>query len=147
MSLKETLLDDLKSAMKEKNVPKKNAIQMARASVLQFEKDNKTTLDDEGIIEIIAKEVKKRKDVLPDYEKCGREDLLNEINTEIETLMVYLPAQLSDDEIDELVKKVIADVSASSMKDMGKVMAALMPLTKGKADGKRVNLSVKKFLS
>ena len=61
--------------------------------------------------------------------------------------MVYLPAQLSDDEIDELVKKVIADVSASSMKDMGKVMAALMPLTKGKADGKRVNLSVKKFLS
>ena len=147
MSLKETLLDDLKSAMKEKNVPKKNAIQMARASVLQFEKDNKTTLDDESIIEIIAKEVKKRKDVLPDYEKCGREDLLNEINTEIETLMVYLPAQLSDDEIDELVKKVIADVSASSMKDMGKVMAALMPLTKGKADGKRVNLSVKKFLS
>lgn len=147
MSLKETLLDDLKSAMKEKNVPKKNAIQMARASVLQFEKDNKTTLDDEGIIEIIAKEVKKRKDVLPDYEKCGREDLLNEINTEIETLMVYLPAQLSDDEIDELVKKVIADASASSMKDMGKVMAALMPLTKGKADGKRVNLSVKKFLS
>ena len=147
MSLKETLLDDLKSAMKEKNVPKKNAIQMARASVLQFEKDNKTALDDEGIIEIIAKEVKKRKDVLPDYEKCGREDLLNEINTEIETLMVYLPAQLSDDEIDELVKKVIADASASSMKDMGKVMAALMPLTKGKADGKRVNLSVKKFLS
>ena len=147
MSLKETLLDDLKSAMKEKNVPKKNAIQMARASVLQYEKDNKTTLDDEGIIEIIAKEVKKRKDVLPDYEKCGREDLLNEINTEIDTLMVYLPAQLSDDEIDELVKKVIADVSASSMKDMGKVMAALMPLTKGKADGKRVNLSVKKFLS
>ena len=79
----------------------------------------------------------------PDYEKCGREDLLNEINTEIETLMVYLPAQLSDDEIDELVKKVIADVSASSMKDMGKSNGGTLPLTKGKADGKRVNLSVK----
>lgn len=147
MALKDILMDDLKSAMKEKNVPKKNAIQMARAQVLQFEKDNKTTLDDEGVIEVIAKEVKKRKDVLPDYEKSGREDLIKEINIEIETLMAYLPEQLTEEEIDELVKKVISETGASSMKDMGKVMAALMPLTKGKADGKTVNMSVKKYLS
>ncbi len=147
MALKDILMDDLKSAMKEKNVPKKNAIQMARAQILQFEKDNKTTLDDEGVIEVIAKEVKKRKDVLPDYEKSGREDLIKEINIEIETLMAYLPEQLTDEEIDELVKKVVSETGASSMKDMGKVMAALMPLTKGKADGKKVNLSVKKYLS
>ncbi len=147
MALKDILMEDLKSAMKEKNVPKKNAIQMARASVLQVEKDNKVTLDDEGVIEVIAKEVKKRKDVLPDYEKSGREDLIKEINIEIETLMAYLPEQLTEEEIDELVKKVVAETGASSMKDMGKVMAALMPLTKGKADGKQVNLSVKKYLN
>ncbi len=147
MSLKETLMDDLKSAMKEKNVPKKNAVQMARASILQFEKDNKTTLDDEGVVEIIAKEVKKRKDVLPDYIKSGREDLINEINIEIETLMKYLPEQLSDEEIEDIVKSTISEVSASSMKDMGKVMAALMPKVKGRADGKKVNEAVKKFLN
>jgi len=147
MALKDILMEDLKSAMKEKNVPKKNAIQMARASVLQVEKDNKVTLDDEGVIEVIAKEVKKRKDVLPDYEKSGREDLIKEINIEIETLMAYLPEQLTDEEIDELVKKVVTETGASSMKDMGKVMAALMPLTKGRADGKKVNLSVKKYLN
>ena len=147
MSLKETLMDDLKSAMKEKNVPKKNAVQMARASILQFEKDNKTTLDDEGVVEIIAKEVKKRKDVLPDYIKSGRDDLINEINVEIETLMKYLPEQLSDEEIEDIVKSTISEVSASSMKDMGKVMAALMPKVKGRADGKKVNLSVKKYLN
>ena len=147
MALKDILMEDLKSAMKEKNVPKKNAIQMARASVLQVEKDNKVTLDDEGVIEVIAKEVKKRKDVLPDYEKSGREDLINEINIEIETLMAYLPEQLTQDEIEELVKKAVAETGASSMKDMGKVMAALMPLTKGRADGKQVNLAVKKYLN
>lgn len=147
MSLKETLMDDLKSAMKEKNVPKKNAVQMARASILQFEKDNKTTLDDEGVVEIIAKEVKKRKDVLPDYIKSGRDDLINEINIEIETLMKYLPEQLSDEEIEDIVKSTISEVSASSMKDMGKVMAALMPKVKGRADGKKVNEAVRKFLN
>ena len=147
MSLKETLMDDLKSAMKEKNVPKKNAVQMARASILQFEKDNKTTLDDEGVVEIIAKEVKKRKDVLPDYIKSGRDDLINEINVEIETLMKYLPEQLSDEEIEDIVKSTISEVSASSMKDMGKVMAALMPKVKGRADGKKVNEAVRKFLN
>ena len=147
MSLKETLMDDLKSAMKEKNVPKKNAVQMARASILQFEKDNKTTLDDEGVVEIIAKEVKKRKDVLPDYIKSGRDDLINEINIEIETLMKYLPEQLSDEEIEDIVKSTISEVSASSMKDMGKVMAARMPKVKGRADGKKVNEAVRKFLN
>ncbi len=147
MSLKETLMDDLKSAMKEKNVPKKNAVQMARASILQFEKDNKTTLDDDGVVEIIAKEVKKRKDVLPDYIKSGRDDLINEINIEIETLIKYLPEQLSDEEIEDIVKSTISEVSASSMKDMGKVMAALMPRVKGRADGKKVNEAVRKFLN
>ena len=84
--LKEQLASDLKDAMKAKDEIKKNAVQMVRAGVLQVEKDKKITLDDEGIIEVIAKEVKKRKDVLPDFEKAGRADLIEATQREIEIL-------------------------------------------------------------
>ena len=147
MSLKDKLMDDLKSAMKDKDTVRKNAVQMVRASVLQVEKDNKITLDDEGVIEVIAKEVKKRKDVLPEYEKSGRQDLIDELTREIEVLMAYLPQQMSEEEIEALVISAIEEAGAKSMKDIGKVMAVIMPKTKGKADGKTVNLFVKKHLS
>lgn len=147
MSLKEKLMDDLKIAMKEKDTVRKNAVQMARASILQFEKDNQKELDEQGIVEIIAKEVKKRRDVLPDYEKSGRQELIDDIKREIEVLTAYLPAQLTNDEIEAIVKDAIASTGASSMKDIGKVMAAVMPKTKGVADGKTVNEFVKKHLS
>ena len=147
MSLKDKLMDDLKSAMKDKDTVRKNAVQMVRASVLQVEKDNKITLDDEGVIEVVAKEVKKRKDVLPEYEKSGRQDLIDELTREIEVLMVYLPQQMSEEEIEALVIDAIAQTEAKSMKDIGKVMAVIMPKTKGKADGKVINNFVKKHLS
>ena len=147
MSLKDKLMDDLKSAMKDKDTVRKNAVQMVRASVLQVEKDNKITLDDEGVIEVIAKEVKKRKDVLPEYEKSGRQDLIDELTREIEVLMVYLPQQMSEEEIEALVISAIEEAGAKSMKDIGKVMAVIMPKTKGKADGKIVNQYVRKHLS
>ena len=147
MSLKDKLMDDLKSAMKDKDTIRKNAVQMVRASVLQVEKDNKITLDDEGVIEVVAKEVKKRKDVLPEYEKSGRQDLIDELTREIEVLMVYLPQQMSEEEIEALVIDAIAQAEAKSMKDIGKVMAVIMPKTKGKADGKVINQFVKKHLS
>ena len=147
MSLKDKLMDDLKSAMKDKDTIRKNAVQMVRASVLQVEKDNKITLDDEGVIEVIAKEVKKRKDVLPEYEKSGRQDLIEDLNKEIQVLMAYLPEQMSEEEIEALVISAIEEAGAKSMKDIGKVMAVIMPKTKGKADGKTVNLYVKKHLS
>ena len=147
MSLKEQLMDDLKAAMKDKDTVRKNAVQMVRASVLQVEKDNKITLDDEGVIEVVAKEVKKRKDVLPEYEKSGRQDLIDELTREIEVLMVYLPQQMSEEEIEALVIDAIAQTEAKSMKDIGKVMAVIMPKTKGKADGKVINNFVKKHLS
>ena len=147
MSLKDKLMDDLKSAMKDKDTVRKNAVQMVRASVLQVEKDNKLTLDDEGVIEVVAKEVKKRKDVLPEYEKSGRQDLIEELTREIEVLMVYLPQQMSEEEIEALVIDAIAQTEAKSMKDIGKVMAVIMPKTKGKADGKVINNFVKKHLS
>jgi uncharacterized protein YqeY len=147
MSLKDRLLEDMKSAMKEKDLIKKNTVQMTRAAILQVEKDNKVTLDDEGVIEILAKEVKKRKDVLPEYEKSGRQDLIDDLNREVEVLMGYLPEQLSEEELEQMIKTVIEEVGASAMKDMGKVMAAIMPKTKGRADGKMINLITKKYLT
>ena len=147
MSLKDKLMDDLKAAMKDKDTVRKNAVQMVRASVLQFEKDNKVTLDDDGVVEVVAKEVKKRKDVLPEYEKSGRSDLIDDLKKEIEVLMAYLPQQMSEDEVEALVIEAISQTEAKTMKDIGKVMAVIMPKTKGKADGKVINLLVKKHLS
>jgi len=147
MSLKDRLLDDMKIAMREKDPVKKNAIQMVRAAILQVEKDNKVTLDDNGVIDVIAKEVKKRKDVLPEYEKSGRQDLIEDLNKEIEVLMSYLPEQLSEEELDAIIKDTIQELGASSMKDMGKVMSAVISKTKGRADGRVINTMVKKYLS
>ena len=147
MSLKDRLAQDLKTAMKDKDTVRKNVVQMIRAGVLQIEKDKLITLDDEGVLEVIAKQLKQRKDTLPDYEKSGRSDLIAELKAEIGFLMEYLPEQLSDDELAEIVKAAVAEVGAVSVKDMGKVMAAVMPKTKGRADGRRINEIAKSLLS
>lgn len=146
MDIRETLMQDLKAAMKEKDTIKKNTVTMIRSAILQFEKDNLTELDEEGIMEIIAKELKKRRDVLPEYEKSGRDDLIADINREIEILLAYLPEQLTKEELEVIVADAIAEVGATSMKDMGKIMATVMPKTKGRADGKMINEIVKSKL-
>ncbi|MCX7745918.1 MAG: GatB/YqeY domain-containing protein [Clostridia bacterium] len=146
MSLKERLLEDMKIAMRDRDVIRKNTIQMARSAVLQVEKDSKVTLDDDGIIEILAKEVKKRRDSLPDFEKSGRQDLVDNLKSEIDVLLQYLPQQLSDEELEAIVKQAIQDTGATSARDMGKIMQAVMPSIKGRADGKMVNQIVKKIL-
>lgn len=146
MSLKDRLLEDMKIAMKEKDSIKKNTVQMVRSAVLQVEKDNKVTLDDDGIIEVIAKEVKKRKDSMPDFEKSGRQDLVDALKAEIDVLLGYLPQQLTEEELEVLVKQAIADTGAASAKDMGKIMQAVMPQVKGRADGKLINQIAKKIL-
>lgn len=146
MSLKDILVQDLKTAMKDGDSVSKTAIQMARSAVLQVEKDSKVTLDDDGIVEIIAKEVKRRTDNLPDFEKSGRLDLIDNLKAEIEVLKKYLPQQLSETEIEDIVKDCISKTGAVSAKDIGKVMQAIMPETRGKADGKLVNQIVKKLL-
>jgi uncharacterized protein YqeY len=146
MSLKERLLEDMKSAMKDKDTIRKNTIQSARAAILQVEKDNKVTLDDDGILDVIAKEVKRRRDVLPDYEKSGRQDLIDDLKAEIEVLLKYLPEQLTEEELEEIVRQAVKDTGATSVKDMGKIMQAVMPKVKGRADGKMVNAIVKKII-
>ena len=147
MSLKEKLLDELKIAMREKDTVRKDAIQMVRAALLQYEKDNKVELDDEGVIDIIAKEVKRYKDALPDYEKSGRQDLVDELNAKVAILMPYLPEQLTEDEVRAIVKAVTIETGATSMRDMGKIMGAVMPKVKGRFDGRLLNNIVKEYLS
>ncbi len=145
--LKEKLLEDLKESMKDKNVTRKNVVQMVRAAVLQVEKDKQIEVTDEQIVEIIAKEAKKRRDSIPDYEKSGREDLLKQINEEIAILEEYLPEQLSQEEIEQKVKEIIQEVGASSIKDMGMVMKTAKERLGASADGKAINDAAKKLLS
>ncbi len=147
MELKEKLMLDLKEAMKEKDTVRKNTVQMVRSAILQFEKDNLCELDEAGVLDVIARELKKRRDVLPEYEKSGREDLIAGISREIEILLTYLPKQLTKEELEVIVSEAISAVGATSMKDMGKIMAAVMPKTKGRADGKMINAIVKEKLS
>jgi len=147
MSLKDKLMDDLKAAMKDKDITRKNAIQMVRSAVLQVEKDNKVTLDDDGVLEVIAKEVKKRRDSLTEYEKSGRQDLIDGLKAEIDVLLKYLPEQLTEDELETIVKETISETGASSAGDIGKVMQAVLPKVKGRADGKMVNTIVREYLS
>ncbi|MDF2839251.1 MAG: hypothetical protein K0Q99_22 [Clostridia bacterium] len=146
MSLKEVLQQDLKTAMKDKDSIRKNVIVMTRAGILQIEKDKKIELDDEGVIEVVAKGVKMRKDSIPEYEKGNRLDLVENIQKEIDILMAYLPQQLSEDEVSRIIADTIIEVGAQSAKDMGRVMSALMPKVKGRADGKLVNILVKQQL-
>ena len=120
--LKEKLLEDLKDAMKTKNVNKKNAVQMVRTAILQIEKDKGIEVSDEQILGIVAKEVKTRKDAIAEYEQANREDLIEKANEEIKALEEYLPKQLTDEELVAEVKKVIEKLNATSMKDMGPVM-------------------------
>ncbi len=145
MSLKDKLLENMKVAMKEKDSIKKNTIQMVRAAVLQVEKDNKITLDDDGILEVIAKEVKKRRDSLPEFEKSGRQDLVDNLKIEIDVLLEYLPQQLTVEELEVIVKQAVTDTGAASARDIGKIMQAVMPQVKGRADGKAINQIVRKI--
>lgn len=145
--LKEKLMDDLKNSMKEKNEIRKNTIQMVRAAILQIEKDKGITVEDDKIVEIIAKEVKGKKDALVDFEKAERTDLIEQTNQEISILQEYLPKQLSRDEIKVEVEKVISDIGATSMKDMGAVMKEAKNRIGAGADGRTINEVVKELLN
>ena len=144
--LKEKLLEDLKNSMKDKNVIRKNVVQMIRAAILQVEKDKQIEVTDEQIVEIIAKEAKKRKDSIPDYERSGREDLLSQIKEEVAILEEYLPEQLSREEIEVKLKEIITQVGATTMKDMGMVMKTAKEKLGASADGKTINEIAKELL-
>ena len=144
--LKDKLMEDLKNSMKEKNNLRKNVVQMVRAAILQIEKDKGIEVDDNKILEIIAKEVKTRNDSLADFEKGGREDLVEQVKQEIAVLSEYLPKQLTKEELKEKLTKIIADLGATSIKDMGAVMKEAKSQIGTAADGRTINEVVKELL-
>ena len=148
MALKEKLMADFKEAMKAKDEVAKNTISFARAAIKQYEVDHREELDDEGIIAILSKQVKMRRDALADFEKAGRNDLVESYNAEIEILTRYLPEQLSEEKIRAIVKEVAGGLGIEGGKqNMGKLMGPVMAKVKGVADGNTVKKVVEEFLS
>lgn len=145
--LKDKLMEDLKNSMKEKNNLRKNVVQMVRAAILQIEKDKGIEVDDNKILEIIAKEVKTRNDSLIDFEKGGREDLVEQAKQEIAILSEYLPKQLTKEELKEKLTKIISDLGATSIKDMGAVMKEAKAQIGTSADGRAINEVVRELLA
>ncbi|WP_415928978.1 GatB/YqeY domain-containing protein [Zhenpiania hominis] len=148
MTLKEQLMADFKDAMKAKDEVRKNTISFARAAIKQYEVDNRQELDDEGIIAILSKQVKMRKDALSDFEKAGRTDLADDYKAEIEILMSYLPEQMDASKIKEVVQATADEMGMEKdKKNMGRLMGAVMKKVKGLADGNDVRKAVEEFLS
>jgi hypothetical protein len=148
MSLLERLNQDMKQAMRNKEKQKLSTIRMVKAS-LQNEaiKLGNESLSEEAELTVLARELKQRKDSLREFKEAGRDDLVESLNREIEFLQEYMPEQLSDEELEAIVVETIKQVQATSKQEMGKVMGALMPKVKGKADGTQVNKLVQKHLS
>ena len=149
MTLRDRLTEDMKQAMKDKEAGKLklSVIRMVRSAAKNVEIDRRKELDDNELLDVVAKEVKMRRDSLDEFRKAGRPELLAVLEQEIAILMQYLPEQMSEAEVRALVTQAVADAQAASAKDMGKVMALLMPKVKGRADGKLVNSIVKELLS
>ena len=148
MSLKDRLANDFKEAMKAKDRIKKDTVNLARAAIKQYEVDNREELDEQGVIAILTKQVKMRKDALSDFEKAGRTDLWDSYNKEIEILMEYLPKQLTEEELRTIVKETAADLGIESgRQNMGKLIGAVMAKVKGLADGGQVKKIVEDLLN
>ena len=146
MDMKERLLEDLKTAMRNKDTMRKDLLQIVRAGILQVEKDTRQTMDDNGILEVLARENKKRAETIQELEGSSRTEMIDSIRAEMAIIEEYLPQQLSEAEIETLVIRAISQSGAKSARDMGQVMKILMPDIKGRADGKLVNQIVKRLL-
>jgi uncharacterized protein YqeY len=146
MSLRLQIKDDIKSAMKAKETEKRDALRLLDSALKQIEVDERKELNDDDVMAVITKQIKQRNDAAAQYKDAGRDDLLQKELSEIAIFEAYLPAQLSDDELSEALKGIIAEVGAESMKDMGKVMGAAKAKIGSQADGKRINECVKSLL-
>ncbi|KQU59541.1 GatB/YqeY domain-containing protein [Rossellomorea marisflavi] len=148
MSLLDRLNDDMKQAMKNKEKEKLSVIRMLKAS-LQNEaiKHGKQQLSEDEELTVLSREVKQRKDSLQEFQNAGRDDLVEKLQAELTYVEIYMPKQLSEEEVSAIVQETVAEVGASSKADMGRVMGAIMPKVKGKADGALVNKLVLHHLS
>lgn len=147
MSLNERLNEDMKQAMKSQDKFRLSVIRMIRSAIKNLEIDQRRTLDDNEVLDILSREIKQRRDSLQEFEKAGREDLAESVKAEIAVIAEYLPQQLTEEEVKDLVLQTIQETGASSKAEMGKVMSALMPKLKGRADGKLVNQLVQQSLN
>ena len=149
MSVKEQLTVDMKQAMKDKEAGKfrLSVIRMVRSSIKNAEIDRRKELSEEEVLDVLAREVKLRRDAADEFQKCNRSDLVESLEKEVAILMDYLPAQLTEEQIREFVVEAVTQTQATIAKDMGKVMTILMPKVKGRADGKLVNSIVREMLN
>lgn len=149
MSLKVRLTEDMKQAMKDREAGKLrlSVIRMVRANIKNVEIDRKQELTEDEVLDVLAKEVKMRRDAMEEFQKAKRPDLVAGLEQEVAILMNYLPEQLSEAAVRTLVENAVAETQAVSPKEMGKVMAVLMPRVKGRADGKLVNSIVREMLN
>lgn len=147
MSLKETLMQDLKTAMKTKDKRAKDTITMVRAAIKQKEVDERVELDDDGVLTVLAKEIKERRGSIEEFEKAGRDDLVDSTKAEIDVLMKYMPEQLSEEELEKLIRQVMEENNITEKKQMGLLMKNIMPKVQGRADGKAVNAIVNRILN
>ena len=145
--MKEKLMEDLKMAMKNKDIVKKNTIQMIRAAILQTEKDKQIELDDNAILEIISKQVKQKNDALEQFKKADRQDLVEQTELEINTLKEYLPKQLSKEEVEQIVIDLSRTLGISDMKGMGTLIKSAKAKIGAGSDGKTISEVVKKVLN
>jgi len=145
-SLKDRIKNDIKEAMKAKDVFRRDALRMLSSAMKQIEVDERRDLSDEDIIKILQKQIKQREEVAIQYKEADRMDLYETETKEAELFKEYLPKQLSDEELEVTIRKIVESVGATSMKDMGKVMGMATKELSGQADGKRINQSVKAIL-
>lgn len=147
MSLSDRLNEDMKQAMRSQDKFRLSVIRMIRSAIKNIEIDQRRTLDDNEVLDILSREIKQRRDSLIEFDKAGRDDLADAVKAEITVIADYLPQQLTEEELRTIVQETVREVGASSKADMGKVMGALMPKVKGRADGKLVNQLVQESLS
>ena len=147
MSLKEKLKEDLKTTMRDKEVVKRDSIRAINTMIKQIEVDERRELDDEEVIKLIQRGIKQREEAITQYKGAGRDDLVQKEQEQVDVFMLYLPKQLTDEELESGMKEIIAETGATSMKDMGKVMGMATKKFAGVADGKRINEMVKKLLA
>lgn len=147
MSLKERLMSDLKAAMRARDVLRLEAIRMARAGIQNAEIEWQREATDSDVEQIIAREVRRREEALALYRKAGRDDLITEEEAGIAVLQEYLPQQMTEDQIRPVVKRIVSELGASDLKQLGPVMRQAMAELKGKADGRQVNEIVRKMLT
>ena len=147
MSLKEKLNEDLKQAMRDKDVVKRDSIRAINTMIKQIEVDERRVLDDAEVIKLVQRGIKQREEAISQYRAASRDDLVQKEQEQVDVFMLYLPKQLSDEELENGMKEIISEVGATSLKDMGKVMGVASKKFAGVADGKRINEMVKKLLS